>query len=373
MTALEWQIGVEIELIAPRGLSRQTLAQKLCPPNGQVRRFFHPQSEPSKVPNMPIFENLTLGFEVLDSEGNLIAKCVDDLTLQQDCIPNAPPKIPWYRIVSDDRRLLELVKQQCNPAQDLTQVLHPIANLFGTSLEYGEGNMIKVSDSNGLPIAVASPLPGERERPCEIITPPLKNSYHHYLDNLLNTAVNLGFTIPHEGAIHLHFDAQALANTRIFCNLVNLFWTYSKILKQLVGSNGNCQRLGIWDLSLLELVNDRHFSQLPWLEAKKQLMQLPFTKYCDFNLKNLVYSLSDKYTFEVRIFPVWLEAQSIIYGAELIQGLLTQVINRQYITPQPSLSWNLKEVERWLASLDLELSTYEFWRHQAVTQNSISS
>lgn len=89
---LNWQIGVEIELIAPRGLSRETLAQKLCPANGSIERFFYPQSEPSKIPNAPIFENLTLGFEVLDSQGNLIAQCVDDLTLQQDCQQDMPAK-----------------------------------------------------------------------------------------------------------------------------------------------------------------------------------------------------------------------------------------------------------------------------------------
>lgn len=368
---LQWQIGVEIELISPQGLSRETLAQQLCPPNGKVRRFFHPQSEPSKVPNMPVFENLTLGFEVFDGNGDLIAKCVDDLTLQQDCLTHMPPKSGWYRIVSDDRRLLELVRQQCNAGNSLAEVLNPIAQLFRTELQSGEGNMIKVVDSNGLPIAIGSPLPGERERPCEIITPPLKKDYLNYLENLFNTALNLGFSIPHEGATHIHFDAEALADTRVFANLVNLFWTYGDILKQLVGSNINCQRLGKWHVSLWELVNDSYFSLLSWQEAQAELMKLPLTKYCDFNLKNFVYSLSDKYTFEVRIFPVWLEAQSIISAAELIQGLLNQAINSEYISPQPNLSWNLKQVDQFLASLDLELFTYEYWHNQALISDSV--
>lgn len=60
-----------------------------------------------------------------------------------------------------------------------------------------------------LPTAIATPLPGERERPCEIITPPLQNNYRDYLETILNAARDLDFTIPQEGAIHIHFDAVA--------------------------------------------------------------------------------------------------------------------------------------------------------------------
>ena len=366
---LNWQIGVEIELIAPRGLSRETLAQKLCPASGSIKRFFHPQSEPSKIPNTPIFENLTLGFEVLDSQGNLIAQCVDDLTLQQDCQSNMPAKPGWYRIVSDDRRLLELVRQQCEPKSSLTEVLNPIAHLFNTQPEYGQGNMVKVVDSNGSPIAIATPLPGERERPCEIITPPLQHNYLESLEKLLNPAVDLGFTIPQEGAIHIHFDAVVLASTRVFCNLVNLLWTHGNNLRHLVKTNLHCQRLGKLPESLFELVNHPSFQQLSWSEAKTQLTKLPLSKYCDFNLKNLVYGLPNKYTFEARIFPVCLEAESIILAAELIEAILNQAIDLPYIPPQETLNWDLAKVTSFLSDLPLSPATGRFWQYKAITHD----
>ena len=362
---LNWQIGVEIELMAPRGLTRQTLAEKLCPVDGEVKRFFHPQSEPSKVPNMPVFENLTLGFAVFDKSQNLIVQCVDDLTLQEDCRSDAVAQSGWYRIVSDDRRLLELVKQQCTAHHSLDKVLNPIAKLFNTSVERNPNGMVKVTDSHNLPIAIASPLPGERERPCEIVTPPLTNNHYQYLHDILQTAVDLGFSIPIEGATHIHFDAQPLANTRVFCNLVNLFWTYSNILKGLVKSNRHCRRLGHWHLSLLELVNDRHFRKLSWQDAQQELMKLPLTKYCDFNIKNIVHHLKDKYTFEVRIFPVSLDAQSIIYSAELIQALLYKAMEKDDVTPQASLPCNFPQIDRFLKCLKLDYSTHEFWLQQA--------
>jgi len=364
---LSWQIGVEIELIAPPGLSRETLAQKLCPTGGKVELFFHVQSELSKVSGVPIFDNLTTGFAVLDSSQKLIAKCVDDITLQYNLQQNMTAKAGWYRIVSDDRRFLELIRQQCDPSAGIAEVLTPIAKLFNTQLQYGGGNMVKVVDLNGLPIAIATPLSGERERPCEIITPPFKNNYYTRLANLLNTAVELDFTIPDEGATHIHFDASALADTRVFCNLVNLFGTYGQVLRQLVGTNSNCRRLGKIPAPLWELVNNSAFGQLSWLEAKTQLKSLKLTKYGDFNFKNLVDDLSDKYTLEVRIFPVWLEAKSIIMAAELIEGILNLALNSQSVPYRTPVSFNLQQVQDFLERLAITADVQEFWLNQAIS------
>ena len=145
--SLNWKIGFEIELMAPRGLSRQDLAELIAQQHdAQVRRVFHPQSEPSQVPGTPLFQNLTLGFEVIDRQGRLIARCVDDLTLQDDLDKAQKPKPGWYRIVSDDTRLLQLVNSQANPADSLTTVLKPIASLFSTYPEAGPGAMMRVAD-----------------------------------------------------------------------------------------------------------------------------------------------------------------------------------------------------------------------------------
>ena len=129
-------LGVEIELLAPRGRSRKDLALAIARhEGGRVRRFFHPQGEPSKARNTPFFENLTLGFAVEDARGNLLAQCVDDLTLQDDLDRARAPLPGWYRIVSDDARLLRLVMQHADPAAPLRRVLLPIARLFGTKAE----------------------------------------------------------------------------------------------------------------------------------------------------------------------------------------------------------------------------------------------
>ncbi|ACC80639.1 conserved hypothetical protein [Nostoc punctiforme PCC 73102] len=134
-----------------------------------MRRVFHPQSELSQVPGTPLFQNLTLGFDVLDKHEYLIARCVDDLTLLENLDKTAKPKPGWYWIVSDDSRLLQLVESQADAADSIADVLQPIASLFSTNLEAGLGGMVRIADRTGNPIAIAAPLPGERERPCELI------------------------------------------------------------------------------------------------------------------------------------------------------------------------------------------------------------
>src|SRR5688572_31097924 len=100
-------MGFEIELLAPVGRSRKDLAVALAEDvGGEIRRCFYPQSEPSLVPNTPVFHNLVLGYDAYDREGRRYARCVDDLTLQADLDRNAAAKDGWYRIVSDDSRLL---------------------------------------------------------------------------------------------------------------------------------------------------------------------------------------------------------------------------------------------------------------------------
>ena len=316
-------MGVEIELLAPPGRSRQDLAVAIADHYGaKARRVFHPQGEPSKVPGTPVFENLTLGFVVEDASGNLLAQCVDDLTLQDDLDRQRPPREGWYRIVSDDARLLRLTMRHADPTAPLRTVLSPIAALFGSTVEEGEGGMVRVADEAGLPIAIGAPLPGERERPCELITPPIETDHLERLETLLGLARALGFRAPAEGAIHLHFDAAPLCRAATVANLVSLLGIHGESLKHRLGTNPRCRRLGPWPQALFDLIGAPAFSSLPWEDARDQLAQLELTKYCDFNLRNLVHPIPDKHTLEVRILPVWMEAQKIVEAAALFAAIL---------------------------------------------------
>lgn len=356
---INWRIGIEIELLAPPGKSRLDLANAIATlHNGTVRRFFHPQSEPSKVPGTPIFHNLTLGYEVLNDRQECIAKCVDDLTIQGDLIRKSSPKPGWYRVISDDERLLRLIQRQADATQPLQTVLDPIGELFGTTTNAGPGGMLGLNDQTGASVAIAAPLPGERERPCELITAPLDGQHQEQLESLLSLARSLGFTAPVEGATHLHFDATALQSADAIANLVQILWTYGDALKKLLGTNPNCRRLGQWPNALLETISSPDFRDLDWPEAQKRLQQIELTKYCDFNLVNCIRNVPNKNTIEVRILPVWLETQAIVDAAALFVAILNRAIEPKPLSMEGGTS---RDIHALLEILPLSSAQRTDW------------
>lgn len=332
---IQWRLGVEVELLAPLGRSRYDLALAIArAQRGCVRRFFHPQSEPSKVPGTSVFHNLTLGFEVANEGHQWIARCVDDLTLQADLQVTAPPQPGWYRIVSDDQRLLRLIQQQADPECQCADVLSPIARLFGTTPYVGTGGMVRVDDLAGASVAVAAPLPGERERLCEVISAPLVERHREHLENLLGPARALGFTPPLEGATHLHFDATRLQSAPAMANLIGLLSTYGETLRKLLGTNSHCRRLGPWPPALLQMVATSDFRNLSWGEARARLAEVELTKFCDFNLLNCIHDRCNQNTIEVRILPVWLESGPILAAAGLFEAIFHRALQLQPLTEE---------------------------------------
>lgn len=329
-TIIPWKMGVEVELLAPPGRSRLDLAEAIAAHyRGRCRRIFHPQAEPSTVVGTPVFENLTLGFMVEDAHGNVVGQCVDDLTLQDDLDRNRPPLPGWYRIVSDDVRLLRLTSIHADPTAPLDEVLRPIAALFGEEVQKGDDGMVRVSDAAGASIAIGARLPGERERACEVITPPIETDHLERLEVLLGLARDLDFGIPAEGATHLHFDAARLCSARAVSNLVTLLAAHGEILKDMVGTNPRCRRLGAMPTEMCELVAAPDFASLDWPEAKAKLQALGLTKYCDFNLQNLVHDAPGKHTFEVRILPASLAGETIVRAAALFAAILQWAVSEE--------------------------------------------
>jgi hypothetical protein len=295
------------------------VAQRL---GGRVRRFFHQQAEPSKAPGLPIFENLTLGFEVLSADGARLAAFVDDLTLQRDLDRSAAAKLGWYRIVADDARILRLVDRHCDAAAPLERVLDPLAALFGSPPQPQASGMVRIVDDEGRSVAIAAPLPGERERPCEIVTAPIERDHAAELEALLADARALGFTAPIEGATHIHFDASPLLSAPIVATLVDVLQRHGDALKAALGANPNCVRLGRWPEALPELTRSDAFRALAWPQAQAALKAVGLSKFCDYNLLNIAAANRAKHTFEVRVLPTHLNAEPIIEAAQLFEGIL---------------------------------------------------
>lgn len=320
---LDWKVGFEVELMAPAGLSRRDLAERTAGRvGGTVQRFFHPQSEPSAVEGRPVFENLTPGFRVVDGSGRWVASFVDDLTLQRDLDRERTPVDGWRRIVADDGRLLRLVDRHCDPDAPGDTSLEPLAALFGTSAQRHPGGMVRVVDVRGRSVAIDAPLPGERERPCEIVTAPMESDPAGLLDGLLGDARALGFTLPAEGATHVHFDGAPLCSARAIAALVGVFGRHGEVLKRLVGVNPGCVRLGAWPEALSALTSSAAFQALDWPAARAALGEAALVKYCDLNLVNLLTDRTDKHTIEVRVLPAMLDTGPLLAASALFEGVL---------------------------------------------------
>ena len=182
--------------------------------------------------------------------------------------------------------------------------------------------MVRVADEVGAPIALAAPLPGERERPCELVSAPISENHLQQIEALLEPARELGFTIPAEGAIHLHFDAEPLCSASTFANLVRFFGVHSDAIKDRFKTNPQCRRLGRWPIEIFEVITSEGFTQLSWEDACEKLRKIELIKFCDFNLFNMVHAPAGKHTFEVRVLPVWMEGEKIIEAASFFTEIL---------------------------------------------------
>ncbi|WP_323132651.1 amidoligase family protein, partial [Kineococcus indalonis] len=274
-----------MELLAPRGRSRRDLAAELARrAGGSVRPVFHTGSEASAAPGVERFWHLTPGFEVLDAAGAPLCRLVDDTTIVRDLDPAAAPVPGWYRVVSDDARLLRLVAAHADPAAGIASVLDPVAALFGTRTRT-TGAVVRLEDGAGASIALAAPLPGERERPCEVVTPPLERDHLAALEALLAPARALGFTVPAEAAVHLHLDAAPFRDVAAFRGVVRLFGPWGAGLRHLLGTNPACRRLGAPAPQLVELA-EREWSS--WEELRAAAAGTGVSKYRDVNLTGVL-------------------------------------------------------------------------------------
>lgn len=332
------RVGIEFEWLAPKGLSRQTYAQYLATQiGGSVHHFWHTQVEPAKVPGTPIFHNLTQGFSILNAQGDKIAHTVGDLTIQAQLDRSQPAKPGWNRIVSDDIRLLLLTARHAPAMGDLYTSLQPVADMFGTQPQRHD-SIVRIEDEYQSSIVLGAPMPGERERVCEVVSGIIENPTLQDIDMLIYPAKKLGFTIPIESATHIHFCARPLQKARTLKNLILLLHKYRWVLRDIVQTNERCLRLGSWPQELFSVINDTAFGQLPWNEAKAKLIGLPLTKFCDFNIKNLIHGFSSKNTFELRILPGLMDSKPVMDAISLFSHIFTYVQHHDvsYCDPIPN-------------------------------------
>ena len=352
--ALPAKIGVEIELLAPAGSNRKQLAKTIAKAvDGTVEAFFHLDSEPSKVKDKPVFYHLTQAFSVLNTNGKALVHCVDDITLQDTLEKSALPQNGWYRILSDDVRLLRLVMQNAKADAPIETALTNVAVLFGSTAEATQGGVYRVCDTSGASIALAAPLPGERERPCELVTTPLAIDDNDIVYQLLDSAKQLNFIVPNEGATHLHFDGAFFSSPRMFVKLCRFLNQYRLLLRKLLNTNLNCRKLGDWPKDFIDLIQSDVLLSLSWDECRQKVANTKINKYCDFNIRNLIYDIPDKHTLEIRMLPASLEAADIYHARDLFLAIFATLYRSESIAFVHSVTPSTENIQTFQDSLNL--------------------
>jgi len=338
---LRRRIGFEIELMAPEGRSRRSLATELADrQGGRVRPVWHHDSEPSLVPGLGRFLHMTQGFEVTRADGSVLCTLVDDITLMDGLDPRTPAPPGWYRVLSDDPRLLSLIDARCDAGAPLETVLAPVAPLWESELEL-IGGVVRLDDRAGATIALVAPQGAGRERPCEIVTPPLAEGHHEALEELLGPARELGFTIPHEAAVHLHLDGEPFRDPRALANVVRLFAHWREPLRELLSTNPACRRLAPLPEQLVAAAD----SPEPGLDdLRKAALDGDLSKYFDVNLTQLLSRTPLRDTLEVRILPGAITADEIVHRAALIELLLDRCLEPEPFPAAPAGSGSLDEL-----------------------------
>ena len=330
---LSRRIGFEIELMAPPGRNRRTLAKALATrTGGRYRPVWHHDSEPSLVPGLGRFLHLTRGYEVTRKNGDLLCTLVDDVTLLAGLDPRAPAAHGEFRVLSDDSRLLALLARHSEPGGKLADSLTAAAELWGTRVQR-HGDIYRLDDPSGATIALAAPLGGERDRPCEIVTPPLAADHHAALSELLEPARELGFTVPLEAAVHLHVDGAPFRSAAALANVVRLFAYWREPLRAILRTNPECRRLAPLPEPLVSAV-----AGVPSFETlKAAAAEGGLTKFFDVNLTQLFAEQPIRDTVEIRILPGSLSADEIVNRAALVELLLERCANPAPIPRAPAV------------------------------------
>ncbi len=328
---LRRRIGFEIELMAPAGLSRRSLAEELAGRHGgQLHPVWHHDSEPSLVPGLGQFLHLTQGFDVRRADGSPLCTLVDDVTLVAGLDPRAAPTPGWFRVLSDDARLLRLVANHSDPGGTLRAALDSPAQLWGTRVEQ-IGDVFRLDDSNGATIALAAAQGGERQRPCEIITPPLAGGHRTALDELLAPARALGFTVPAEAAVHLHMDGGPFRHPRALANLVRLFAHWREPLHTVFRTNPACRRLAALPAPLVAAAD----AGADTAALRQAARDSKLSKFFDVNLTQILTDTPLRDTVEIRILPGSIDADEIVHQAAMTELLLDRCLEENPFPDPP--------------------------------------
>lgn len=325
------RLGFEIELLAPPGLTRRDLAKLIAARSGgSVRAAMAPCTELGRSGTPTSRYSLRPAFDALDGAGRPQARLVDDVTILSDLDRDASGRDSWGRIVSPNWGVIQAISRHANASRRVVDWLSPLRQSHHARIEHFDTDKARAIDRSGTTLAVATLLPGERERVAEVVSPPLKDGHHRWLSFVLSCASELGFTVPSEAAVHVHLDGESLRDARLFQAFVAGFVGSRDELRRRVETNHACRALGPWPDDFLAVVMQDQFATMPWPQARDQLRATSVSKHCDLNVLG-VLGLAKQNTVEFRFFPGSNDPKTILDWAYLATRSLARWTRLQHL------------------------------------------
>lgn len=308
------RVGLELELLAPRGLARAQVARALADRfQGRVEHGFKYHSEGRLPDGRPLCQ-LTHASRVRVGRRVLLT-LVDDPTVRRG-LPRSPA--PRDLPATDDVRLALLAERHCWGADaSLASRLRPLARLFGGTVD-ARG----VQDPYGHPLVVLLRAPASHQRVCEVVTRPLRTRAERarVVAGVLEVARRLRLRVPAEAALHAHYDAAPWRSTERLGRLVVAATDDRAAWQAALQPNPRCRKLGPFPPEVVRVARARRGVPFPTFAAALHLAGA--RKEGDLNVLGVIEPRPRQHTLEVRCLPMTLDAGALLARLEAAEALL---------------------------------------------------
>lgn len=315
---MSWRVGLELELLAPAGQTRDHLAAALAQrAGGRVLFGLKHTVDGELSPGVPRCR-LSLACRVLDARSRWLCDVVGDTTIFDE-LPDDGHTQPL--VFADDTRLSKWLEQRSFQEDPALQArLSPLLATFDATIEEQPA---RVTDPWGQTLVVLGREPASFGRACEVVTRPLEGDREDVLELVLDAARD--HDIPIAGALHAHFDAAPWRNTRALAALLVRFAEDRDAIHARLGPNPRCKKLGPPPQDVVRVAREAR-ADTPFHTFAAALMLGGAHKALDLNILGVIDPLPVQPTLEVRCLPMSKDASAIACSLAAAEALLAEIL-----------------------------------------------